>query len=572
MNDEKSISGKIIGILEKDRFTLTTALIYVFIIAGLRSVMEGVVGAYYGYGKHLFLQHVLLSYPQLLLGTLIIYLIIRESPKKIMNVFLLGYGLLLVPPFVDYFVFGKIGTELGASYGYLQTSEILPALLNGWNPFFVLNVGSKGQGVMFLSLMFASAGYVALKIDLPQNIISFFKRQGSSFKLFKSFGKIISTYFGIYILIWLIGSFTFLLDRKPDHFLILNHFKVPFYSKYYIFFMNHYETGDVFPPADSGIMGLPENLIIKQTSMIFSSFFIILAIVTTLIILRSSVPKKLSKMFSLLPKVKTIFLSISAFAGMMSVHIIDPDFSKGFAIDPTYFLHLPYLFFCLIITVLLVSFTFMNKQFSSYGAEPEDPTFTRYHYVHLSISLALTALLLSYILGYVPLVITIIWLLISIILFPDHEHKGFKQMELTVFAGLSFFLGFYSPDSWHSNIIYLGETEVHFTREVVYRLPPITLSILLVLLWIIAVSWFISRLKFSDAENDIESAPYPAMFLTALLLSFPLLYFNNFGALLLFGSVMIVIPIWFKLLKSVHIVYLGCALQLLLFSAGFLLF
>ncbi len=88
MDNEENLTDKLLNFLEKDRFSLTSAIIYVFIIAGVRSLMEAHVGRYHGYGRYLFTQHVLLSYPQLLIGVLIIYLIIKKPPKKIMNVFL----------------------------------------------------------------------------------------------------------------------------------------------------------------------------------------------------------------------------------------------------------------------------------------------------------------------------------------------------------------------------------------------------------------------------------------------------------------------------------------------------
>ncbi|MFW6141789.1 MAG: hypothetical protein ACOC53_04450 [Candidatus Saliniplasma sp.] len=584
MEDENSFTSKILDFMEKDRFNLTSAIIYVFIIGGVRSVMEAHVGRYYGYSRYLFTQHVLLSYPQLLVGTLVVYLIIKRHPKKIMNVFLLGYGLLLIPPIADYFLYRDFGAELGTQYEYLEVHEIIPALLNSWNPFYIYTLGSKGQGLMFLSLMIGTASYVAMKTRFNQKILRFFKDRAEKMGVLKSGIKVVCAYFGIFLWMWMIGSFKFIFSQESDHYLLFNHFKVPYYSKYYIFFRNYnYPDELIFPSADSGIWGLPTNLITNQNRLILCAFFIILALISTLIILYLSQRKRLVLTLKNLPWIKVFLGSLAGFVGVASVHMLDPDFTKGFAIDPTYFLHTPYIFFSILIIILLILFSFFLTRLSRYGLEEKesklsrlDDHFSKYHYTHLTASIGLTVLFLSVIIGYITFTISIIWVLLYIFLTSKKKNIFRENLKFAIFGILAFFTGFYMPNAWRTHIIDFRDT-VEVTREVVYRYPPITLYILLIVLWIAVSFWIMAKILDLDSDKvnifpsfEEKTNIYSTIGLTFLLLLFPLIYFTSFTGLLIFIGPAIATPIWYKIMEKGHVISVGYILQLILFSLSFM--
>jgi len=575
------LTKRLLDFLEKDRFNLTSALIYVFIIAGIRSFFEAHVGQYHGYGRYLFTQHVLLSYPQLLMAALVIYLITKRPPKKIMNVFLLGWGLLLIPPFADYLIYGEGGYELGVQYEYLSVNEIFPALVNGWNPVFIYNLGSRGQGLMFLSLMIGTASYIAMITRFNQKILSLFKNKVVDKALLKKTFQTVVGYFGIYLVMWFIGSFKFIMRLEDQYYVLLNRFTVSFYSKYYIFFEEYgYPRELIFPPEGEGIIGLPTSLITNQSRLIYSSFFILLATITLFILLYLSEREKLKAMFSSLPKRNIALSSLAVLLGITSVHVTDPDFSKGYAIDPTYLLHMPYVFFSILIVVLLVLFSFFVYRYSSWEKDIKnklDLHFSKYHYFHLSATSALAALYFSVILGYISFALSIIWIALSILVFSKERDIFRKDLKLLIFGILSFFYGFYAPNAWRSYIVDLhGEVEV--TGEVIARRPPMTWQIFLVLIWLIIFFWFIARIS---RVNDDQSSPlfgmidksqkkYLIFVITLILMLFPLVYFPSPAGLMIFIGPALATPIWYKILERTEVVSIGLIIQILLFSLSFI--
>ncbi|MBS3782004.1 MAG: hypothetical protein KGY68_05285 [Candidatus Thermoplasmatota archaeon] len=576
---EKTLTKKLLDFLEKDRFTLTTALIYVFIIAGIRSFFEAHVGEYHGYGRYLFTQHVLLSFPELLMAALVIYIVTKRSPKKIMNVFLLGWGLLLIPPFFDYLIYGARSVELGHQYEYFSVHEIIPALVNSWNPIYIFNLGSRGQGVMFLSLMIGTASYIALITRFHQKLLSLFKDKVLAKDLLKRILQIIAGYFGIYLVVWFIGSFKYIIRMGEEHYIVLNRFTIPFYSKYYVFFKEYGYPTELIFPEDEGLLGLPMNLITNQNRLIYSSFFIILTIITLFILLYLSEREKLRALFTALPKRNMVLSSLSAFIGITSIHMVDPDFSKGFAIDPTYLLHMPYVFFSILTVILLVLFCFFMYHYFSWkrgSGSRLDENFSKYHYFHLSASCALSALYFSMVLGYISFALSLVWISFSIFVFSKERNVFRKDLKLVIFGLLSFLHGFYTPNAWRSYIVdRYGEVKV--TGEVVARRPPMNWEIFLILIWIMISFYVIARI--SDVnwdEIDIFSSmnksknQYMISVITFFLLLFPLIYFGSFFAVLIYIGPAVATPIWYKILKRFEIISSGFVLQMFLFSLGFL--
>ncbi len=581
MSDE-SLTKKILDFIEKDRFNLTTALVYVFIIAGVRSFFEAHVGQYHGYGRYLFTQHVLLSYPQLLMAALVIYLITKRPPKKIMNVFLLGWGLLLIPPFADYLIYGEGGYELGVQYEYLSLNEIFPALVNGWNPVFIYNLGSRGQGLMFLSLMIGTASYIAMITRFNQKVLVLFKKRVIDKALLKKTFQTVGGYFGIYLVMWFIGSFKFIMRSEEQYYVLLNRFTVSFYSKYYIFFEEYgYPSELIFPPEDGGIIGLPTSLITNQSRLIYSSFFILLAIITLFILLYLSEREKLKAMFSSLPKRIIALSSLTVVLGITSVHMTDPDFSKGYAIDPTYLLHMPYMFFSILIVILLVLFSYFVYLYTSSDDDVDDrlrENFTNYHYFHLSAFCALASLYFSIVLGYISFSLSVVWILLSAFVFSKRGRIFRKEIKLASFGLFSFLHGFFTPNAWRSYIIDLhGEVEV--TDEVVARRPPMTWEIFLIIIWIVASFWLISKISSFDGANPDEDVSSKMLGIKKtymifggifILMLFPLIYFQSFVGLLIFLPLPFATPLCYDILERVEVISIGFASQLLLFSFAFI--
>lgn len=96
-DNESSIRNRLLNFIERDRFSFTTAIVYIFILGAVRSIMEAYIGAYQRYSIYLFSQHVLLSYPEILIGVLLVYVVTRIEIKKYGMYSFLDFGCFCFP-------------------------------------------------------------------------------------------------------------------------------------------------------------------------------------------------------------------------------------------------------------------------------------------------------------------------------------------------------------------------------------------------------------------------------------------------------------------------------------------
>ncbi len=294
--------------VEKDRFSLTTAIIYVFAIAALRSLLDSYVIGNKMYNTYQLAHYVLLAYPEFLLGALVIYALTKAPLRKIWNVILLGFWILLVPPIIDYYILGESGRELGIQYGYLPMDQILPMLMNLWNPLYrPEDIGSTGQAFMFLFMTVGSGAYIALRTGLPPHFRSLFQQSKRFFEFFTSLVCTLLVYIDMLLIFWLIAAFHLALRVGVDSVIVLNTFHFRIDKKYYEFFYNYgYGADEVLPPLGLPRMGLLETLAHNQNNLLFGFFFLIVCV-----ILKNLRPLDSSR------------IMLASFVGIASVHMID---------------------------------------------------------------------------------------------------------------------------------------------------------------------------------------------------------------------------------------------------------
>ncbi len=584
-NFSRGYSEKLLEFLEKDRFNLVTATIYVFILAAVRSFLEGYIGEYPLYSKTIFTNHVLLSYPEILMGAFFLYLITKINIRKICNVILLGYGILLAPPIIDFGIFGIQGADILNKYSYMETSMLLPTLLNLWNPIYFIKHSTPGMGFMFFSMAVGSCTYVALKTGLPNNIKHFFDGGKERIGLLISILKTIASYFAITLVVWFIGAFQLIISTTEKGVVFFSYFTFSVKTEYYIFFYEYgYTESDIF----SG-MGLARSLAFLQRSLLLSAFFVILTIMFTFFLLYFQYRKYLVIMLKNLRVLKVLPFTFCSFLGITSLHLVDPDFARGIALDPAHVLHWPYIFFSILIVFLLGQISLLLDDLVRYKDEEKgDDALTRgliprYHYRQLTVVTGLSALYFSFLLGWPTLLISLTWIGVSFLTSYIRWQRfipGYFRFGL--FGFLSLLMGYYTPGSWHSKIIrYSEEGEmIQRVNVTVSRMPPITTEIIIISAWVVitfSIFYMFSRLDsntLSEEKNIYNmmgrkrGLNLGAIFF--ILLIFPIYLFNSTLHLIFFISIAAGTILWFKILERGEVVLAGLSIILLVFSISFL--
>ncbi len=163
-----SLSDLIIH-LEKERLNAKVSFLLFLIIVCIRVLLEiSLIGLGKNSAEH-FIHNISYFFFTLLIGVFFISLLAKESkqPKKVFNIALFFYPLLLLPPVLDFFVLKN-----PHSYQYLSTFEFL-------ENFPTLFFGMKERLFSFIIEGFLmcvlTAIYIFKKTDsLPRTVIAFF--------------------------------------------------------------------------------------------------------------------------------------------------------------------------------------------------------------------------------------------------------------------------------------------------------------------------------------------------------------------------------------------------------------
>ncbi|MFW6144603.1 MAG: hypothetical protein ACOC55_03435 [Candidatus Natronoplasma sp.] len=500
---------------------------------------------------------------------------------------LLGFWFLLLPPIVDYFILGEHGSEVGTQYCYLAMDELLPVLQSLiLNPFERPGgVASTGQMVMFFAMIIGAFGYVALRNDLPGRLSALMdhgSKKISSF--FASIGLTALTYHGLLITYWLIGSLQWIVRIGPESIVLFNRFSFLVEKKYYDFFYTHgYSEGEVFPPANVPRMGLLENLAYNQLNLLFGYVFLAVGALLLLISLYICYKETLKKMLKNMRVVDTSLFLAAGFVGIASLHLIDADFSQGWAVDPFYILHTQYVLFCLTALFFLSQFSFLVDDIYAYKRDdPRDNPLSNgdvpeYHYKQLASAYALSALFITFVLGWWTLILALIWIVASILLSSKSpsESTYTGMIKGSTLGSLAFLMGYYTPGSWVAFVLEHAEGEwIYASNETLLRTPSVSLETFLLFLWVMIGFALISLSSgtntyfwstISDKIADIKDNKLYLLFVIFVFF-FPLLSHFSLLALIPVVSLAGGTVAWVYLLETKTVVKGGILILAVAFS------
>ncbi|MEF8833152.1 MAG: hypothetical protein V5A66_06530 [Candidatus Thermoplasmatota archaeon] len=527
---------KLFEFLEKDRFTPFTAFIYFLILGVIRSVSESLFFEYGTFSIYLVIQHTAFNFPVFVLGVLVIHKATGTSYRKVLNLVLIGMFIVLAPPFIDRFIFGLQGAELGHIYDYYDPQLTFLEKITFLVPTHILGNESVSPGLrtMAASIFSLSTFYIFFKIELYK--IKKFLLDRDYQAIFSKLSRFFFGAFGIWLVVWFISSVvpSVILFAESGEVRIFDYIFVTPKPLYYRFFEQYgYTTQEIFPGIP-GVVGLAEGLALQQRSLFVTMFFTALtgiSLVGTLAVVKKEL---LDNIIASIDKSVVLTTTISALLGSGIIQLVDPGFDKGWAIDPTYALHLPYLFY-------LASMGFFLGCLASfvYSYHDEESLLSKYVSKQLSIVSALAVISFAFLMGpFSTLPLGLIVVTITYFVFAN-KGKSFDLLTSLSFSSISIFsflLGFYTPGQWKATIWESGgravDVETYETINISRR-PELTLSVIgmiLILFVMISIVFYLSSLI--EKGHPMVEFPKTIAFLPLFLL--PSLIFTGLGSFTLF--------------------------------------
>ena|GEM_PF-6372280 len=171
--------NKIVENLEQDRFHILGLFVILFSLFYIRNLLEMFLFKLPVF--YFALMPTMFFFATFLFGALIISVFAKERIKKVVNVLVLGYVLVLIPPVIDHFIFGRT-----AVYNFLSSASFSNSLATS---FFTMPGAAVGIFVQILLMFSLASLYVLVKT--------------------KSIPRAIATYFSLNLLTILMGAHVF---------------------------------------------------------------------------------------------------------------------------------------------------------------------------------------------------------------------------------------------------------------------------------------------------------------------------------------------------------------------------
>ncbi len=528
---------------EKKKFTPLTAFIFLVILGIIRSVTESIWFEYRVFSLYLIVQHTAFNFPVLVMGVLILSIASKTSLIKVYNAVLLGFVLVIMPPFMDYFVLGQYGAEYSHLYAYYAAEFSFIDKIPGINPIIMLTSEEISAGLrrMVLSIMTFSAFYIAIKIEIWDLFTSTSKKIWH--KILKKFSALYFGVFGIWLVVWFISNIVpSVISMEEKGIVVMDYFVFRPYSKYYVFMLEHgYTETEVF--SEEGF-NMAYSLLLQQRSLFVTMFFFLLTITMILLSLYILHRTFLKKTLASLKVPLLISTTFSALLGSSVIHLIDPDFSQGLALDPSYVLHFPYIFYIAIMGFFLGCFGSYIIQFKN-----EERIISKYKAKQMAIISLLGGGSFAFLMGpFRALPIFLICAGLIYLAFKDGEYIfNFGRSALFSLACmLSFFIGVNTPDVWRLTVIDHGSVGT----LTLARNPQLTGEILGLALVIFTVVFLITYLPtLLEKLNMSHEFPVSLVFLPIFFI--PLLFYWTLGLLTVIGSLGVITSILYN--KELHL-------------------
>ena len=163
----------IVGKIERERLNILTLFIWIFVLSFMRTWIEACLFNYpyaeLSY-KYIFnYAHIIFFYfAAYLMGVVVLKFFSKEKLMKVANLSAWGFAIILLPPFLDKFVFHT------STYRYVASVQ---QFIEGYTSFFLRlgDVGGYGLFVEIMTILILSSTYVFIKRrSIPVALANFF--------------------------------------------------------------------------------------------------------------------------------------------------------------------------------------------------------------------------------------------------------------------------------------------------------------------------------------------------------------------------------------------------------------
>lgn len=500
--------------LESVKLTPLTAFLILVIIGVVRSVSESVFFEYPVFSMYLVVQHTAFNLPVLVMGVLILKLATDTPLKRVYTIIVIGFILVMFPPFIDYYILGHGGAEQSGLYAYFAAEltffDKMPDL-NFINMMVAEDI-SRGLKIMAIGILSSSGLYIFIKIRFHR-IFNDIKKG-----LWKPFiSKISSMFFGlfgIWFVIWFISAVVpTVFSFKHGGVVVLDHIKLNLYTKYYLFMKEYgYLIEEIAPPG--GQAGLAAWLAQQQRSLFITMFFVILTTAMMIFTLWITHEEILRNIFKSIRKRLVLVTTSSALLGTAVLHLLDPNFLEGWALDPRFILHLPYIFYITGMGFFLGCFASFVIE---YGRERSilDRTVSK----HMAIVSILGGGSFAFLMGPTrALLLFSIAVLLTYFAFKDGKSVPsiFESGLFSIACMFLFLIGVYTPDVWKLRVEDAAGT---FNTLDLSRTPQLTGTVMSLMLILIITVFLLSALPMIIEKMEwVAAFPGSLVFIPIFML------------------------------------------------------
>ncbi len=478
--DNENIITKIFEFLERERFSLVSVFIYVFLLSAIRSVLEGYIFDYQYYSYYLFINHTISYVMAYFVGIFLIYAVTKIDYQKLANFIAVGYFVLILPPLLDLLVFKNVDIYYEAHYGFISPKESTFESV-----FFSFSDPERrpGQKVMGILMFFGVLSYVTYKIYPTLSDL----KESKKWFLYKIL-KIFNSVYVLFLMIIFFGAYPLIYHKYGQDIYLFTHYKWSFLNEsYFPFFI---ENG-LSPQVYANYLVIQQKYLMDVVS--YTSTLIVGSIIF-LYLYKRNIYENLLKNFVFKYEI-----------GVQSLYFIGVCIANVLVFQA--FTHWSY------ILTGSISLLFANISFYLARSLQKDPVYQKLK-IRITIISIIMAVILGSLLGMYTLLLLITYLVIGLLFIVYFPSKNkIKYIIPGLMLALPFTYGYFTPTWWliiarkimgydmaGNPVFYEGEMEnISFTH--IHSISNDFIIILILILIFIPIIYYLLENKISFGKD-----------------------------------------------------------------------
>ncbi len=403
---------------DKDRVGIIGAFIIIATLAYLRSIGESSLFEYPATSLYMRAVHESLYFALFMTGAFLVTAVSGVSGRKIFNVMLFGWWIIVLPPIIDFFL--GYGPNHGAGgYPYPKNPNPITQIINFFSVDYIKKIGVGEIFHLYLVTILPGV-YVALKKK------SVFRGILSSVVIFL---------FIVYITVAM--NFIKGINYEEGYANVVlfgGIISQPIYAEYYTGLSTTYASFLI-------LQQIFLFIVLYYTTMFLTSSFLFMYVYTkerTIAFIKSIRWKRLGAV-SILTLMGFMIPRTMLYFGMI----------RYVPIYPEYVLHFAYVGIAMISTIFAAQSWNMMEDLNT--MDKWKFPYTRKQYRNLAIAFIILSLSMSYLLGYGVFILDVLFIFLSIV-YSCKPFEGFKTklryFILSMYGLIPFLMAYYTPTYW----------------------------------------------------------------------------------------------------------------------------